>query len=151
MIVLQATIGIDFLSKTMYLEDRTVSLNYDSHHSHCSSFKKLRACICFVCSSHRVLPFHHFTMWFYIILDFTIHFVIDHVFSSHCFHFHSIFFVPYIPLAGSWNPPISTLILGLATDSATALGYSRTGTLPQPHPQLHPRLSCCCGGLWYSQ
>lgn len=26
-IVLQATIGIDFLSKTMYLEDRTVSLS----------------------------------------------------------------------------------------------------------------------------
>lgn len=25
MVVLQATIGIDFLSKTMYLEDRTVS------------------------------------------------------------------------------------------------------------------------------
>lgn len=28
MIVLQATIGIDFLSKTMYLEDRTVSPVY---------------------------------------------------------------------------------------------------------------------------
>lgn len=26
-ILLQATIGIDFLSKTMYLEDRTVSMN----------------------------------------------------------------------------------------------------------------------------
>jgi len=27
----QATIGIDFLSKTMYLEDRTVSLNFIMH------------------------------------------------------------------------------------------------------------------------
>lgn len=27
-LILQATIGIDFLSKTMYLEDRTVSFNY---------------------------------------------------------------------------------------------------------------------------
>lgn len=26
-ILFQATIGIDFLSKTMYLEDRTVSIN----------------------------------------------------------------------------------------------------------------------------
>ena len=39
----QATIGIDFLSKTMYLEDRTVSfcfcilfLHYKCQHMHCT-------------------------------------------------------------------------------------------------------------------
>lgn len=38
----QATIGIDFLSKTMYLEDRTVSPIYSIHHFFKSSYETAR-------------------------------------------------------------------------------------------------------------
>lgn len=32
----------------------------------------LKACFSFLCSAHHLFPFHHFTLCFYIILDFTI-------------------------------------------------------------------------------
>lgn len=60
---------------------------------------------------------------------------------------------PYFKVLFSFHPfghdlsTHATLISRWAVDPAAALGYSRTGTLPQPHPQLHPRLSSCCGGL----
>lgn len=44
------------------------------------------------------------------------------------------------------------LILGLDLGlcfpgEAAALGHGGAGALPEPHPQLHPRLHCCGGGL----
>ncbi len=66
-IALQATIGIDFLSKTMYLEDRTVSLVLFIViliiGVVLKLLEKLKACICLLCSSHRLFPFHHFTLF----------------------------------------------------------------------------------------
>lgn len=156
-IVLQATIGIDFLSKTMYLEDRTVSPVYFiviiiiPIVVVLKWLEKLKACMCILCSSHHLFHFHHFTFFFflfffYIILDFTINFV-RHVIMFLVPIFISNCCFPSIPWLGHEMPHLSTFISRLATDSAAALGYSRTGTFPQPHPQLHPRLSRCCGGL----
>lgn len=93
MLVLQATIGIDFLSKTMYLEDRTVSpvqfilLLIISISTVQELLEKPKACVCILRSSHHLFPFHHFTLCFFIILDFTIHFVLHFImyFSSHCY------------------------------------------------------------------
>lgn len=147
MIIFQATIGIDFLSKTMYLEDRTV--RYVFIMSHYSS--KKCSSICFLCRCHHVFPFYHFTLCFYITLEFSFRFVNDTMFLDPTII--SIFCFPSIPWLGHeiLPLPVPHVDFWLATDSAATLGYSRTGTFPQPHPQLHPWLSRCCGGLWYSQ
>lgn len=143
----------------MYLEDRTVSPVYFNVILIIpivvvlKQLEKLKACMCILCSSsHHLFHFHHFTffsfffLFFYIILDFTINFV-RHVIMFLVPIFISSCCFPSIPWLGHEMPHLSTFISRLATDSAAALGYSRTGTFPQPHPQLHPRLSRCCGGL----
>uniref|UniRef100_A0A8C4W7T5 RAB41, member RAS onco family n=2 Tax=Testudinoidea TaxID=8486 RepID=A0A8C4W7T5_9SAUR len=86
----QATIGIDFLSKTMYLEDRTIRLQlWDT-----AGQERFRS----------LIP-------------------------------------SYI------RDSAAAVVVFDITSSATALGHSRPGAVPQPHSQLHPRLHHCCGSL----
>lgn len=59
--------------------------------------------------------------------------------------------LPSIPMAGFRTVSAPRFVAWLATDSAPAVGYGRAGAVPQPHPQLHQRLSRCCGGLWHSK
>lgn len=155
-VVLQATIGIDFLSKTMYLEDRTVSLACHCpsqllHHHSKSSTRHIH--IISFAYIHLTLPFHlllvprycrffamgsvgHVIMVLFLLVPIFI--------ASFLFSFHPLWRPCELPHPHPHPPTFKTW---LATDSAAALGHGRTGAFPQPHPQLHPRLSCCCGGL----
>lgn len=154
-VVLQATIGIDFLSKTMYLEDRTVSQACHGpsqllHHQYKSSTRHIHIVplvhINLTLPSHLLL-FPRYSSFFavgsvgHVIM---VLFLLVPIFiASFLFSFHPL----WRPCEPPPPTPVPTFNMRLATDSAAALGHGRTGAFPQPHPQLHPRLSCCCGGL----
>lgn len=128
----------------MYLEDRTVSpvCYCNLHHSNWSGIKTaIEACFCLL-SHHSTLFIDYPSFLFCFFTHFVEHvivFLVPIIISRFCF----------LPSPG-WImncPHVPTFVSWLATDPAAALGYSRTGAFPQPHPQLHPRLSRRCGGL----
>lgn len=103
MFVLQATIGIDFLSKTMYLEDRTVSpvCYCNLHHSNWSSIKTaIKACFCLL-SHHSTLFIDYPSFLFCFFTHFVEHvivFLVPIIISRFCF--------PSIPWLDHELPPM---------------------------------------------
>lgn len=104
MFVLQATIGIDFLSKTMYLEDRTVSpvCYCNLHHSNWSGIKTaIEACFCLL-SHHSTLFIDSPSFLFCFFTHFVEHvivFLVPIIISRFCF--------PSIPWLDHELPPCS--------------------------------------------